>query len=218
MMSLNDAKINMVKQQLRTGDVLNEAILALFETIPREEFVPASMRDFAYSDMQIPLAHGQRMLTPLEEGRILQALSLKGDETILEAGTGSGYFTALLSRMCHKVISVDYYSNFTTEASAKLKRFHCDNVELITGDASRGWLEKAPYDVLVLTGAIDTITETHRLQILPGGKLVAIVGREPVMQCQLLTLDHQGNWHEKLLYETNIPPLIDKLKPKEFVF
>lgn len=217
-MSHNDAKINMVKQQLRTGDVLNEAILDLFETIPRDAFVPPSMRNFAYSDMQIPLAHGQRMLTPLEEGLILQALALTGQEIVLEVGTGSGYFTALLSRLCHKVISVDYYNDFTNDATAKLQQYHCENVELITGDASRGWLEQAPYDVLVLTGAIDAIIETHRLQILPGGKLVAIVGRDPVMQCQLLTLDHQGNWHEQLLFETNIPPLIDKLKPKEFVF
>lgn len=210
--------INMVKQQLRTGDVLNETVLDLFETLPRDKFVPATMRNFAYSDMQIPLSHGQRMLTPLEEGLLLQALALTGRETVLEVGTGSGYFTALLSRMSHKVISVDYYSNFTQEAQEKLKQFQCNNVELITGDASRGWLEKAPYDVVVLTGAVDVITETHRLQILPGGKLAAIVGRDPVMQCQLWSLDHQGNWHENLLFETNIPPLIDKLKPKEFVF
>jgi protein-L-isoaspartate(D-aspartate) O-methyltransferase len=208
----------MVKQQLRTGDVLDETILALFDEFPREEFVPNAMQQFAYSDMQIPLAHHQRMMTPLEEGRILQALKLRGNETILEIGTGTGYLTAMLSRLSQTVISVDYFQDFTNTAKKKLDHHQCTNVELITGDGCRGWLDKAPYDVVIFTGAIDAITETHRLQILPGGKLVAIVGREPIMQCLLLTLDHKGNWTQELLFETCIPPLINKLKPKEFVF
>ncbi|KTD48694.1 protein-L-isoaspartate-O-methyltransferase [Legionella rubrilucens] len=217
-MSSQNAQINMVKQQLRTGDVLEEAILDLFDMFPRHEFVPPAMKEFAYSDMQIPLAHGQKMMTPLEEGTLLQALALDGHETVLEVGTGSGYFTALLSRLCQKVISVDYYADFTNDARAKLEKYHCPNVELITGDGCRGWLDKAPYDVVLLTGAVDAVTETHRLQVLPGGKLFAIVGRAPVMQGRLYTLDHQGNWSDRLLFETNLPPLIDKLKPKEFVF
>lgn len=212
------ARINMIKQQLRTGDVLNDKILDLYTQIPRDEFVPELMRNFAWSDSQIPLAHGQRMLAPLEEGRILQALNLQGHETVLEVGTGTGFFTALLSRLCQKVISIDYYQDFTQAARAKLAQYHCDNVELITGDGCRGWLDKAPYDVIVMTGAIDAITETHRLQVLPGGKLCAIVGREPVMQCLLLTLDHNNNWTETVLFETCVPALINKLKPKEFQF
>lgn len=208
----------MVKQQLRTGDVLDDTILALFEEFSREEFVPHAMRPFAYSDMQIPLAHHQRMMTPLEEGRILQALKLRGHETILEVGTGTGYLTAMLSRLGQTIISVDYFQEFTHTARKKLEQYNCSNVELITGDGCRGWLDKAPYDVVILTGAIETITETHRLQVLPGGKLVAIVGKEPVMQCLLLTLDHMGNWTQELLFETCIPPLINQLKPKEFVF
>lgn len=208
----------MIKQQLRTGDVLNETILSLYDELPREEFVHGAMQQFAYSDMQIPLAHQQRMMTPLEEARILQALKLQGTETILEVGTGSGYLTALLSRLGRQVISVDYYADFTTSARLKLDKYSCNNVQLITGDAHRGWLEAAPYDVVVMTGAIEKITETHRLQVLPGGKLLAIVGREPIMQCLLLTLDHQGNWTQELIFETCVPPLINKLKPKEFVF
>ena len=208
----------MVKQQLRTGDVLNETILALFEQIPRHAFVPHNMEDFAYSDMQIPLSHGQRMMTPLEEGILLQAMALRGNEVILEVGTGTGYLTALLSRLCKKVISIDYYADFTQAARQKLNEYHCDNVELITADACRGWLELAPYDGLVFTGSVEALNETQRLQLLPGGKLFAIVGNEPAMQGQLHTLDHQNQWHRTVLFETNIPPLIDKLKPKEFVF
>ncbi|MDP1602922.1 MAG: protein-L-isoaspartate O-methyltransferase [Legionella sp.] len=217
-MTNQNACLNMVKQQLRTGDVLDDTILALFEEFSREEFVPHAMRPFAYSDMQIPLAHHQRMMTPLEEGRILQALKLRGHETILEVGTGTGYLTAMLSRLGQTIISVDYFQEFTHTARKKLEQYNCSNVELITGDGCRGWLDKAPYDVVILTGAIETITETHRLQVLPGGKLVAIVGKEPVMQCLLLTLDHMGNWTQELLFETCIPPLINQLKPKEFVF
>lgn len=121
-MTQQHAKVNMIKQQLRTGDVLNESILDLFETIPRDNFVPASMQQFAYADMQIPLAHDQQMLTPLEEGQILQALALQGHETVLEVGTGTGYLTVLLSKLAKQVISIDYFPKFTEEAEKKTQR------------------------------------------------------------------------------------------------
>ncbi|MFC3909910.1 protein-L-isoaspartate O-methyltransferase [Legionella dresdenensis] len=217
-MTTQHALVNMIKQQLRTNDVLNEDILDLFESMPRQNFVPAAMQNFAYSDMQIPLAHGQRMLTPVEEGRLLQGLALKGNETVLEVGTGTGYFTALLSKKCKKVISVDYFDEFTKSARARLEQHGCTNVELITGDASQGWLDKAPYDAVVITGAVEHITESHRLQVMPGGKLAVIVGKEPIMLCKLLEQDHSGNWSESLLFETCVPALINRLKTKEFVF
>ena len=217
-MSNHSARINMIKQQLRTGDVLNESILNLYDVIPRHEFAPEHLAHFAYSDMQLPLAHGQRMLTPLEEGKILQGLELLGTETVLEVGTGSGFLTAMLSKLCKKVISIDYYPEFTLSAARKLQAHHCDNVELLTGDACRGWLEKAPYDVMVYTGAIEKLTKTHKLQILPGGKLFAIEGKSPAMQAFLYSLDHQDVWQKSMLFETDIPPLLDQLKPKEFVF
>ncbi|STX29560.1 protein-L-isoaspartate-O-methyltransferase [Legionella beliardensis] len=213
-----NARINMIKQQLRTGDVLNENILALYDKFPRDEFVPRAMQRFAYSDMQIPLDHDQRMMTPLEEGLILGALNLQKNEVILEVGTGTGYFTALLSSLAQKVISIDYFQDFTNMAAGNLKKHHCNNVELITGDACNGWLDKAPYDVIVMTGAIDSITDTLRLQILPGGRIFAIIGKEPVMQAMLFTLGLDGRWTEELIFETCIPPLINKLKPKEFIF
>ncbi len=217
-MSNHNARINMVKQQLRTGDVLNESILDLYDLIPRHEFVPEVYAQFAYSDMQIPLAHGQRMLTPLEEGTILQALELQGTETILEVGTGTGFFTALLSKLCKQVISIDYFSDFTSNAARKLQAFECNNVELITGDGCRGWLEKAPYDVIVFTGSLPKLTKTHKLQLLPGGKLFAIEGKSPIMKGNLYSLDHNDGWQTSLLFETDIPPLLDNLRPKEFVF
>lgn len=217
-MNNNSARINMVKQQLRTSDVLDESILKLYDLIPRHEFVPEHYAAFAYSDMQIPLAHEQRMLTPVEESLILQALNLQGRETVLEIGTGTGFFTALLSKLCKKVISIDYFSEFTASAAVKLKAHHCMNVELITGDASQGWLDKAPYDVVIFTGSVEQLTKTHQLQVLPGGKLLSIEGRAPVMQARMYSLDHKEQWSESLLFETEIPALINPLKTKEFVF
>ena len=217
-MNSQSARINMVKQQLRTGDIHRQPVIDLFNEIQREEFVPNQLKNFAYSDMQIKLLHHQRMMTPLEEAKLLQALNLQGNEVVLEVGTGTGFLTALLSRLCKKVISIDYYSDFSTLAGQKLAEHQCTNVELLTGNAYTGWIDKAPYDVMVFTGAIESLTDTHRLQLLPGGKLFAIVGIEPVMQGQLHLLDHNGNWQKEVIFETNLPPLIDDMKPNNFVF
>lgn len=210
--------INMIKQQLRAGEVLDDTILELYLAIPRHEFVPDPFKSFAYSDMQINLAHNQRMMTPLEEARLLQSLTLKGDEIVLEVGTGTGFLTALLSQLAKEVISIDYYAEFTTQATLNLKNHQCTNVELITGNAYRGWIDKAPYDVIVFTGALDELTDTHLLQLLPGGKLFALIGESPILQGQLHQLDHNESWHSSLIFETDLPPLINPVKSKQFVF
>jgi protein-L-isoaspartate(D-aspartate) O-methyltransferase len=212
------ARINMINQQLRTGDVLQQTILDLYKKVPREAFIPPPFSPFAFSDMQIDLPNEQRMLTPLEEGKILQVMNFKGHETVLEIGTGTGFFTALLSCLCKNVISVDYYERFTLDARRKLNELSYNNVELYTGNAYNGWLDKAPYHAVIFTGAIEAITETHRLQVLPGGQLFAIIGIEPVMQGQLHRLDHQGQWTMEVIFETNIPPLLSPIKQNYFVF
>lgn len=217
-MTEQTALSNMIKQQLRTNNVLAEPILDLFDLVPRHEFVPAEYAAFAYSDMQIPLPQGQKMMSPMDEGVLLQALNLSGKETVLEVGTGSGFFTAMLSKMAARVISVDFFPEMTQAAAKKLAQHHCDNVTLITGDACRGWLELAPYDAVIFTGGIETVTDTHKLQVLPGGQLFVLVGRSPVYQGQLHKLDHDNQWSHELLFETDLPPLIDKLKPKAFIF
>ena len=217
-MNTFSTRTNMVKQQLRTGDVLDETILSLYNHIPRDEFVPPQFKHFAYSDMQIQLAHQQYMLTPLEEAKLLQSLGLQGHEVVLEVGTGTGFLTALLSRLSKKIISIDYFSDFTNNARRNLDQHHCTNVELLTGDAHDGYLEKAPYDVIVFSGAIEYLTETQRLQLLPGGKLFAIIGKDPVMQGQLHRLNHEGQWEMDVIFETYTPPFINKSKPNDFVF
>ena len=212
------ARVNMKKQQLRTGNVFSEPVLELFDTIHRDDFVPYAYKPFAYSDMQIPLSHEQCMMTPLEEALLLQSLSLLGHEVVLEVGTGTGFLTALLSRLCKKVVSVDCYPEFTAMARAALERHECSNVELLTGNASNGWVGRAPYDVVVFTGALDTLNKTQRLQVAPGGRIFAIEGRYPLMQAKLHRLDHNGEWHEQVIFETCLPPLMDTLKHNPFVF
>ena len=119
-MSRSNQRINMIKQQLRTGNVLNESILSLYKTIPREDFVPQQLQHFAYTDAQLAIGHNERMMTPLEEATLLQALNLQGHEIVLEIGTGTGFLTALLSRLCKTVISIDYYAEFTKNAKENL--------------------------------------------------------------------------------------------------
>ncbi len=217
-MSYTIARTNMIKQQLRTGNVLDERVLSLYEHVARDAFVPPSMQSFAYSDMQIPLEHQQRMMTPLEESLLLESLALQGHEVVLEVGTGTGFLTGLLSKLCKKVVSVDYYADFTTNAHKHLAAQQCSNVELFTGDASQGWLDKAPYDVIIITASIESLSEIQRLQVLPGGKLFAIVGRQPVMQAQLHRLDHQGNWDMQVVFETSLPAIISHAKHEQFDF
>lgn len=217
-MSHEIARTNMIKQQLRTGNVLDERVLSLYENVHRDQFVPSAMTSFAYSDMQIPLAHEQCMMTPLEEALLLESLDLQGHEIVLEIGTGAGFLTTLLSRLSKKVISVDYYSDFTLSARRKLAEHNCSNVELFTGDALQGWLDLAPYDAIVFTGGLTSLNELQRLQLAPGGRIFAILGKKPIMQAQLLHLDHQGQWTTRIIFETCLPPLIDALKQPEFDF
>ncbi len=202
-------RINMIKQQLRTGDITDTHVLSLYDKIPRDLFVPEVLQNVAYSDLQLALPHNQRMMTPLEEATILQALALKGNEQVLEIGTGSGFFTALLSHSAAHVTSIDYYPEFTEQAQKKLNIHGMGNITLITGDASQGWLDKAPYDVVVYTGAIPKLHDMQRLQVVPGGKLFTVTGISPVMQGELHILSHDEVWQTKKLFETELPLLIN---------
>lgn len=217
-MNINFAQSNMIKQQLRTGNVLNNSVLNLYQALPRDSFVPRTYKQFAYSDYQIPLGHQQKMLTPLEEATILQALDLKGTETVLEIGTGCGYMTALLAQCAQHVVSVDYYRDITEQAQKNLDKFNINNVSLETGDAHRGWMENAPYDVIIITGAIPKLDDVFKLQIMRTGKIFAIIGQDSAMRGSLFTLDEQEQWIEKILFNTTVAPLIDPSPHTEFQF
>ncbi len=217
-MNMNIAQTNMVKQQLRTGNVVDNSILGLYQALPRESFVPRTYKQFAYSDFKIPLAQQQKMLTPLEESVILQELDLQGNENILQIGTGSGFLTALLAQNSAHVISVDYYKDITEQAESNLKQFNIKNVSLETGDAHRGWMDDAPYDVIVMTGAVETLDEIFKPQIMKSGKMFAIVGTYPVMKGSIFSLDQDEQWQEKILFDTCVEPLLTNHTKSTFNF
>ncbi len=202
----------MVKQQLRTGNVLKNNILSLYQSIPREYFVPRQYKQFAYSDLQIPLGHNERMLTPLEESTILQSLDLKGTEQVLEIGTGCGYLTALLSRISAHVTSIDCHQDLIKKAESNLTRFNIENVSLITGDGHKGLLDRAPFDVIVITGALLQLPDIFKPQLMKGGKLFAIIGNNEAMKGTLFQLDEHEQWQEQILFETNVPYLSASIK------
>lgn len=217
-MNIEAARLNMIKQQLRTCEIVDERLLQCFASIRREDFVPAAYRELAYADMNIPLDHEQVMMTPIEESSLIQALNIQPHESILEIGTGSGYVTALLAKLGASVLSVDCFADFTTQAQEKLRKLNITNVELITADGHRGYVEKAPYDVIVFTGSLPVLPKIVRPQLLSGGRIVAVLGQPPVMEATLISRLDKGNWQQQVLFETNLKPLLKAKLPQEFIF
>lgn len=217
-MNFEQARFNMVEQQVRPWEVLDERVLTLLQKTHREDFVPVRYRKMAFTDMAIPLDHGQSMMKPVVEGRLLQALELKPDETALEIGTGSGFITACLSRMAKHVISVDLYEQFTNEVAAKLKEKGISNVELETGNVMTGWQPEQAHDVLVVTGSVPSIPDHFRGWVNPGGRIFVICGDEPAMEAMLLTKLSATEWREESLFETDLARLIGAERAPEFEF
>jgi protein-L-isoaspartate(D-aspartate) O-methyltransferase len=212
------AQCNMIKQQLRTSNVLDEAILDLFQRLPRDQYVPKHYAPFAYSDTQIPLEHHQHMMTPSEEGLIIQALNLQGNETVLEVGTGSGYMTALLSQSCKQVITFDLIEAFTEQAKVKLAAHGCNNVEFHTANAYEGYPEKAPYDCIIMSGGMPVIQEKLLLQLAPRGRLIAFIGQPPVLQAIRYTVHANKTVTKDFLFNTSLPSLVPLQTKNKFVF
>jgi protein-L-isoaspartate(D-aspartate) O-methyltransferase len=212
------ARFNMVEQQIRPWDVLDPRVLDLLRHVKREDFVPEHYREVAFADMEIPLGHGEKMLQPKLEARMLQELELKETDRILEVGTGSGYMTALLARLGGHVYSVEIIPEFVTSAAQRLKRAGIENITLETGDAARGWDRHAPYDAIVLTGSVPLLPEPFQSSLKPGGRMIAVVGEPPVMEARLVTCLSQGVYNTAGLFETCIAPLRNALQPTRFVF
>jgi len=216
--NIEAARHNMVASQIRTGDVLDDRLLALLEQAPRHEFVPPAFRNLAFADMQIPLGHGEVMMTPLVEARLIQALAIKPSDAVLEIGTGSGYVTWLLAQLAHHVHSVEIRAEFTQRASEKLAAQGTQNVELEIGDGARGWGKAAPYDAIFVTGSTPILPEEFKKQLKVGGRLAVIVGRRPAMEARLITRVTETGYETHSLFETVIPPLRHAPAPDRFVF
>jgi protein-L-isoaspartate(D-aspartate) O-methyltransferase len=217
-MDFERARFNMVEQQIRPWEVLDQQVLDLLLRVRREDFVPPQYRTLAFADLEIPLGHGERMLQPKLEARMLQELALTRDDKVLEVGTGSGYGTALLASLARHVHSVDLIAEFTEGAGAKLKAHGLTNVTLETGDAARGWASRAPYDAIILTGSVPILPPAFAASLSPGGRLIAVVGEPPVMEARLITCVSAGAFRSVDLFETCIPPLRNVLQPERFVF
>ena len=215
--NLQQARHNMVLQQIRPWDVLDQRVLDLLEEMPREDFVPESYRKLAYADIAVPLGHAEVMMPPRVEARMLQALNIQSSETVLEIGTGSGFTTALLAKLARHVFSVDIHAEFTEAAAQKLTAHGIINVSLETGDAARGWPNCGQVDVIAITGSLPLLPEAFEQSLKPGGRLFAIVGDSPAMEALLITRLSEDEFRRETLFETDLPALRNAPHPNRFV-
>ena len=217
-MNLEQARSNMVEQQIRTWEVLDPDVLELLYAVPREAFVPEKHRALAFSELQIPIGEGERMWEPKLEARVLQALGVRRTDRVLEVGTGSGYLTALLAHRAAHVSSVEIKPALAALGRRNLERHGSANVALEIGDASHGWPAHAPYDVIVLTGSTPLLPPELLAQLAPGGRLFAVVGERPVMSARLVTCAAPGAYRPLDLFETLIDPLVNAEQRARFRF
>ena len=217
-MNVEQARANMVEQQIRPWEVLDQDVLDLLYVVPREEFVPAKHRSLAFSDLEIPIGEGERMWAPKFEARVLQDLNVKKTDRVLEVGTGSGYLTALLSHRAAHVFSVEINPKLAAFGRANLERHGAENVTLESGDAARGWPSHAPYDVIVLAGSTPILPSAFVEQLSPAGRLFAVVGEPPVMTARIVTAAAPDAWRTTDLFETVIAPLVHAERPSRFRF
>lgn len=202
------ARFNMVEQQIRPWDVLDKRVLEVFFNVQRERFVPAAERKHAFADVAVPIGHGQTMLPPVVEGRILQYLQIQSNERVLEIGTGTGFFTACLASLGNSVRSVDIFPDFTERAGSLLSELGFGRVVLETGDAHDGWATDERFDVIVFTGAHVSMPEGCFHQLNVGGRLLAITGNGPIQTVSMVTRVSETQFDTDSLFETRTGYLI----------
>ncbi len=215
--NLEQARFNMIEQQIRPWNMFDQGVLDLMAQVPREQFVPKKYHNLAFADTEIPLANSQVMMSPKIEARILQALMIHPTDSVLEIGTGSGYFTALLAKSARQVDSVDIFEDFVESAQAKLDNLNINNVDLSVGDAINGWHIDNRYDVIILTGSVPILHPHFQEQLKQGGGLFAIVGEQPVMQAKVINRITEDKIETQTLFETSIIPLLGAPEPARFV-
>lgn len=216
-MNFERARFNMVEQQIRTWDVLDQRVLDVIRDTPREDYVPDAFRKLAYADISVPLGEGEVMMPPRVEARLLQALQLKPDDRVLEVGTGSGYLTALISQLASRVVSVEIHETLAARARSALEDHGIQNAVVEVGDAVHGWTRAAPYDAIAVTGSLPMMEERFQHQLTVGGRVFIIVGQAPAMEALLITRMGQEDWATESLFETVVPPLRGAKEPDRFV-
>lgn len=217
-MNIEQARFNMVEQQVRTWHVLNARVLEILGQVRREAFVPAALANLAFADTAIPLGHGQQMLPPREAARLVQALDLKDSDTVLEVGTGSGYVTALLATLAKHVYSVDIQPDFVTHAREVLAQEGFKNVSIEVGDAATGWDHHGPYDAIAITGSLQSLPEAFKKSLKVGGRLFCVLGDAPNMAATVFRRVGPEEWQQETLFETVVPRLLNAPMASSFRF
>jgi len=224
-MNLEQARANMVEQQIRPWEVLDQDVLDLLYAVPREEFVPVACRNLAFTDMEIPIGEGEKMWPPKMEARVLQALAPRRSDRVLEIGTGSGYLTALLAHRSAQVVSVEIRPALAAFGKANIARHGVDNVTLVVGDGASGVPQGAsreePYDIVVLTGSVPVLPRSLLESLAPGGRAFAVIGEAPLMTASIVVRAARGNppsLRTTGLFETVIAPLANCEQPSRFEF
>ncbi len=209
-MALNTerARYNMIEQQIRPGEVLDSQVLKVLAEVPREEFVPTRHRKLAFADLRLPLGHGQVMMRPMEEGRVLQSLALHRTDRVLEVGTGSGFLAACLGRLCAEVLSLEYFEELSKSAAARIRSLGGDNIEIRNADVLRSTLPKAHFDAVVVGASVARVPALLADCLVEGGRMFVVRGRSPAMEALCLTARGGGRWSEESLFETDLPRLI----------
>lgn len=215
-MDFEIARAQMLTQQIRAWEVLDDRVLRTLHDVPREQFVPGEYRELAFADTEIPLGHGQKMMAPKLEGRLLQALQIDPSDEVLEVGTGSGFLTACLARLGGRVTSVEILQDLAVSAEARLADRAIDNVDVQAADALTLQFEDR-FDAIAVTGSLPELNDRFIRMLRPRGRLFVIVGRAPVMEARLISRQSGGQWTEQSLFETVVDPLINAEQPEPFV-
>ncbi|MBK8890169.1 MAG: protein-L-isoaspartate O-methyltransferase [Dechloromonas sp.] len=206
-MNIEQARFNMIEQQIRPWEVLDPQVLDLLFVVKREDFAPAAYRNLAFADMEIPIGSGQVMLAPRIEARLLQELGIQNTDKVLEIGAGSGYMAALLAARAEYVISIESRPELADFARQNLARADVANVTVEVGNGINGWAQRGPYDAIVVSGSLPELPDALLKQLRVGGRLVAVVGKAPVMEAQLITCSSEGIYNTINLFETAVPAL-----------
>lgn len=206
-MNIEQARFNMIEQQIRPWEVLDQKVLDLLFVVKREDFAPPAYRNLAFADMEIPIGSGQVMLAPKIEAKQLQELGIKKTDKVLEIGTGSGYMAALLAAHADHVVTVESRPELAEFAQQNLQRAGVSNVTVEIGDGSNGWAQRGPYDAIVISGSVPTLPAALLKQLRVGGRMAVVVGEAPVMEAQLITCTAEGVFNTVNLFETVIPAL-----------